>query len=55
MYVNKLAEKPLTGFVCSDGELVTGPALSDLVLSKHADVVGGGGVQLDDGGLVQLG
>lgn len=53
--MNMLAEKPLTGFVCSDGELVTGPALSNLVLSKHADVIGGRRVQLDDGGLVQLG
>lgn len=50
-----IAEKPLTGFVRSDGELVTRPALSNLVLSKHSDVVGGGGVQLDNGGLVQLG
>lgn len=44
----------LTCFVCGDGELVAGFALADEILGKHADVVGGGGVQVDDGGLVEL-
>ena len=44
----------LTCFIGGDGELVAGLALADQVLCKHADVVGGGGVQVDDGGLVQL-
>lgn len=50
-----LSEKPLTCFVCCNGELVTGSTFSNLVLSKHADVIRGGRVQLDDGSLVQLG
>lgn len=44
----------LTGFICGDGQLVAWPAFSDLVFGKHADVVGGSGVELDDGGLIQL-
>lgn len=44
----------LTCFVSGDGELVAGFALADQVLGKHADIVGGGRVQVDDGGLVEL-
>ncbi|TNN76622.1 hypothetical protein EYF80_013074 [Liparis tanakae] len=44
----------LTGLVRGDGELVAGLALADEVLGEHADVVGGGGVEVDDGGLVEL-
>lgn len=43
----------LTGFVCGDGELVAGGAAVDAVLGDHADVVGGRGVQVDDGGLIE--
>lgn len=44
----------LTCFISGDGELIAGLAFADQVLSKHADVVGGGGVQVDDSGLVEL-
>lgn len=44
----------LTCFISGDGELVAGLTLADQVLGEHADVVGGGGVQVDDGGLVEL-
>lgn len=43
-----------TCFVCGDGELVAGLALADEILGKHADVVGGRRVEVDDGGLVEL-
>lgn len=43
-----------TCFFSCDGELVAGLTLPDQVLGKHADAVGGGGVQVDDGGLVEL-
>lgn len=46
--------RALTRFISCDGELIAGLALADQVLSEHADVVGGGGVQVDDGGLVEL-
>ena len=45
----------LTCFVCGDGQLVAGVTVADDVLGDHADVVGGGRVQVDDGGLVKLG
>lgn len=51
---NSLDSLSLTCFVGGDGELVAGLALADQVLGEHADVVGGGGVQVDDGGLVEL-
>lgn len=54
MLVQKARRFYLTGFIGGDGELVAGLALSYEVLGKHADVVGGGGVQVDDGGLVEL-
>lgn len=44
----------LTCFICSDGELIARLALADEVLCKHAYVVGGGRVQVNDGGLVEL-
>lgn len=45
--------KPVhTCFISGDGELVAGLALADAVLGVHADIVGGGRVQVDDGGLV---
>ena len=47
-------EAPLTCFVGGDGELVAGVAVADGVFSHHADVVGGGGMEVDDGGLVEL-
>lgn len=51
----RLKAGTLTGFVCGDGELVAGCAAVDAVLGDHADVVGGGGVEVDDGGLVERG
>lgn len=44
----------LTCFISGDGELIAGLALADQVLGEHADVVGGGGVQVNDSGLVEL-
>lgn len=49
-----LARCSLTCFVRCDGELVAGVAVADDVLGDHADVVGGGGVEVNDGGLVEL-
>lgn len=43
-----------TCFVGGDGELVARVAVADDVLGHHADVVGRGGVEVDDGGLVEL-
>lgn len=48
------ARRSPTCFVRGDGELVAGVAVADDVLGDHADVVGGGGVEVDDGGLVEL-
>lgn len=48
------ANQSLTRFVGGDGELVARVAVADDVLGHHADVVGGGGVEVDDGGLVEL-
>lgn len=44
----------LTCFICGDGQLIAWSALTDLVFGKHADVVGGSRVELNDGGLIQL-
>lgn len=46
--------KSPTSFIGGDGELVARVAVADDVLGHHADVVSGGGVEVDDGGLVQL-
>lgn len=43
-----------TCLVRGDGELVAGLALADPVLGVHADAVGGGRVDINDGGRVQL-
>lgn len=44
-----------TCFVRGDGELVAGVAVADDVFGDHADVVGGRRVEVNDGGLVELG
>lgn len=44
-----------TCLVRGDGQLVAGLALADPVLGVHADAVGGGRVDVNDGGRVQLG
>lgn len=49
-----LARRSPTCFVRGDGELVAGVAVADDVLCDHADVVGGGGMEVDDSGLVEL-
>lgn len=45
---------PRTCLVCGDGQLIAGLALADPVLGVHADAVGGGRVDINDGGRVQL-
>lgn len=44
--------RTVTCFIGGDGQLIAGFTLADQVFSKHANVVGGGGVEVDDGGLV---
>lgn len=44
----------LTCFISGDGELIAGLTLPNQVLGKHADVVGGRRMKVDDGGLVEL-
>lgn len=44
--------KVLTCFISGDGELIAGITLANQVFGKHTNVVGGGGMKVDDGGLV---
>lgn len=49
-----LVLRSLTCFIRGDGELVAGVTVANDVLCDHADVVSGGRVEVDDGGLVEL-
>lgn len=45
---------PPTCLIRGDGDLVAGLTLANPVLGVHADAVGGGRVDINDGGRVQL-
>lgn len=45
---------PPTCLIRRDGDLVAGLTLADPVLGIHADAVGGGRMDVNDGGRVQL-
>lgn len=47
-------KKSPTGFIGGYGKLIARVAVADDVLGHHADVVSGGGMEVDDGGLVEL-
>lgn len=44
-----------TCFICGDCQFIAGLALANAVFSIHADIVGGGSMEVNDSGLIQLG